>query len=213
MFNDEFQTWLRHRLDQPLPGLDAQLKMASINRTERFRNLKVPDNAKQSAVLLLLYPNAESNIMLPMQQRTAYKGVHSRQIGLPGGGVEPFDSDYEDTALRETHEEIGVPRQKVELLGRLSKIYIPPSNYIVQPVVGIAHQRPEFVLDPVEVKALLEAPIQSFTDEDAVTTAMVKGRDQQEFEVPCFKVDGHVVWGATAMIMSEFREIMSEAFS
>ena len=213
MFNDEFQSWLHHRLGQPLPGLDAQLRMASLNRNMKYRNFKVPDDARQSAVLLLLYPGEQNNIILPMQERTAYKGVHSRQIGLPGGGVEDFDTDYEDTALRETREELGVERETVKVLGRLSKIYIPPSNYIVQPIVGIARQRPNFVLDPVEVKSLLEAPIEAFTAKDAVQTAMVKGRNFAEMEVPCFRVHGHVVWGATAMIMSEFGEIMSEFHS
>ncbi len=213
MFNQEFENWLDKRLNQPLPGLEAQLKMASLNRKVRIKDLKIPDNARKSAVLVLLYPDEEKNSLLPMQERTAYKGVHSRQIGLPGGGVEKVDSDYEDTALRETEEEIGVERREIKLLGRLSKIYIPPSNYLVQPVVGIARSRPNFVLDPVEVKSLLEAPIQSFTGENAFQTAMVKGRTEEEFEVPCFRVQNHVVWGATAMIMSEFREIMGEFFS
>lgn len=213
MFNEEFQSWLRHRLNQPLPGLDAQLRMASINRKVRIKDIKIPDNARKSAVLVLLYPDKNSNILLPMQERTAYKGVHSRQIGLPGGGVEQVDADYEDTALRETEEEIGVGRQEIKLLGRLSKIYIPPSNYLVQPVVGIASKRPNFEIDPTEVKSLLEAPIQSFTGDSAIQKGMVKGRNEEEFEVPCFRVHGHIVWGATAMIMSEFREIMSEVIS
>ncbi len=213
MFNEEFQTWLRHRLNQPLPGLDAQLKMASLNRKIRIKDLKVPDNARKSAVLILLYPDENSNILLPMQERTAYKGVHSRQIGLPGGSTEQEDDGFEDTALRETEEELGVGRQKIEVLGRLSKIYIPPSNYLVQPVVGIARSRPDFVIDPIEVKSLLEAPIQSFTDAGAIQTGKVRGRNDEEFEVPCFRVHGHIVWGATAMIMNEFREIMGEVYS
>ncbi len=213
MLDEEFQNWLHHRLNQPLPGLDAQLEMAPSSRKNRIKDLKIPKDARKSAVLILLYPDKNRNILLPMQERTEYKGVHSRQIGLPGGSVEYVDDNFEDTALRETEEELGIERKEVELLGRLTKIYIPPSNYLVQPVVGIAKSRPNFVIDPTEVQSLLEASIQFFTDLDAIQTGTIKGRNNETLEVPCFRVHDHIVWGATAMIMNEFREILNEVFS
>jgi len=213
MQHSEISDWLGNRLSEPLPGLDAQMEMASWVRKEKIKRIKVPDNAKQSAVLILLYPGSSGEVLLPLQERTAYKGVHSRQIGLPGGGVEDIDRHAEDTALRETQEELGVDPKDVEVLGRLSPIYIPPSNYLVQPVVGVAYAKPSFVLDPVEVKALLEAHIHDFTGPGAVQSGEVSIRDGQKINVPCFKVQGHIVWGATAMIMSEFRSIIAERLS
>lgn len=213
MQHSELTDWLSHRLTQALPGLDAQMEMASLVRKEKIKSIRVPDNARKSAVLILLYPGLGGEVLLPLQERTAYKGVHSRQIGLPGGGVEDVDRHSEDTALRETQEELGVDPEKVEVLGRLSPIYIPPSNYLVQPVVGLARQKPEFILDPVEVKSLLEASMHDFTGPNAIQAGEVSVRGGEKINVPCFKVQGHIVWGATAMIMYEFRAIMAEKLS
>lgn len=206
----EFTEALRRRLQEPLPGLSAQLKMAPMDRRVNVKRFNVPEDARQSAVLILLYPGQKGGIYLPIQERTAYDGVHSRQMGLPGGGVEDEDADFETTALRETEEEIGIQRQEIELLGRLSPLYIPPSNYFVQPVVGRLEGTPRFRLDPTEVAALYEAPITAFTGPDSVGTSQIPFRDGKPREVPRFMVSDRIVWGATAMMMGEFRELVLE---
>lgn len=210
MFDEDFLFRLEARLRDPLPGLQAQLKMAPMERRANVKRWNVPADARQSAVLVLLYPNASGVLHLPLQVRNAYNGVHSRQIGLPGGGVEAEDADYEATALRETEEEVGVPRTEVEVLGRLSKLYIPPSNYLVQPIVGKIKSRPDFEPDPSEVAELIETPLASFLDDGNVGMGKIKARTGGDYEVPCFNIQGKVVWGATAMMMSEFREVLLE---
>lgn len=209
MFDEEFLTKLVRRLQAPLPGLEAQMKMASISRLTRVKKWRVPDNARKSAVLVLLYPGETGLIHLPLQVRNAYPGVHSSQIGLPGGGVEPEDADYEDTALRETEEEVGVPRQEVQVIGRLTQLYIPPSNYLVQPIVGTLKSKPTFKPDPSEVAELIETPLNAFLDDANVGVGQVESSNGS-FEVPCFNIQGKIVWGATAMMMSEFREVLGE---
>ena len=208
MFDEELLSKLERRLQEPLPGLDAQMKMASISRLTKVKNWRVPDDARKSAVLVLLYPGSGGLIHLPLQVRNAYPGVHSRQIGLPGGGVEPEDESYEGTALRETEEEVGVPRARVEVLGRLTQLYIPPSNYLVQPIVGKINFRPDFNPDPSEVAELIETPLDAFLDDANVGMGKVNPSGGATYEVPCFNIQGKVVWGATAMMMSEFREVL-----
>jgi len=208
MSDPEFIYRLARRLRSPLPGLEAQLKMAPLERRKNVKRIKVPDNARQSAVLVLLYPHATGSWHLPIQVRNAYNGVHSRQLGLPGGGKEPFDSDYEATALRETEEELGVPVGQVQLLGRLSPLYIPPSNYYVQPIVGTVTEHPQFIPDPSEVAELLEVPVHDFLNPANEVEATIDRGNGMSFVVPSFQIMGRTLWGATAMMMSEFREVV-----
>lgn len=208
MFEEEFISKLSQRLSSPLPGLEAQLKMAPLERRANVKHLRVPEDARKSAVLVLLYPGAAGLIYLPLQVRNAYPGVHSQQIGLPGGGVEPEDADFEATALRETEEEVGIPRSQIQVLGRLSQLYIPPSNYLVQPIVGRIHQQPQFLPDPSEVAELIETPLDAFLSDKNIGTSRILARTGNDYEVPCFNIQGRIVWGATAMMMSEFREVL-----
>ena len=210
MFPPHFIERLTERLQEPLPGLDSQLQMAPLERRRHVKRFRVPDDARKSAVLILLYPQGDHNWHLPIQVRNAYPGVHSRQLGLPGGGMEPEDAHYEATALRETREEIGVPSDHIQLLGRLSPLYIPPSNYFVQPIVGTAAQRPDFTPDPSEVAELLEVPLRDFLDPANNVEATIERGDGHAYRVPSFQVQGRTIWGATAMMLNEFRTITEE---
>jgi 8-oxo-dGTP pyrophosphatase MutT (NUDIX family) len=201
---------LGQRLQAPLPGLEAQMRMAPDSRQAllKAQNFIIPDDAKRSAVLMLVYPSADGFYM-PLIERAAYDGVHSRQIGLPGGQTEPGDLDAIDTALREAEEEIGVSRHHIEVLGLLSSLYIPPSNFHVQPVLAVTQQRPAFVLDPVEVASLIETPLMPLLQGQyrGQSTVQVRGG---AWQVPSFSIQGHVVWGATAMMLSELVAVMGE---
>jgi 8-oxo-dGTP pyrophosphatase MutT (NUDIX family) len=189
-------------LQGPLPGYDAHERMMPATRKTIYRDIQVPDDAKKSAVLILMYPGVDG-LYFPLIERTEYPGVHSKQIGLPGGAWETEDADFVATALRETEEEIGVSRHAIEVLGQLSPLYIPPSNFWVQPVVGCVHTKPTFVPDPAEVASVIETALAQLHDPGIVTQSKIQHSSGASLTVPSFVIQGHVVWGATAMMLSE----------
>ncbi len=146
-----------------------------------------------------------------MIQRKPYNGVHSAQISFPGGKVEENDFDLEYTAKRETQEEIGVHTDKVKIVKKLTQIYIPPSNFVVQPFIGILDHTPEFVLEEMKLKKLLEVSLIDFINESSVVTKTVSTSYNKKIEVPAYFLNGHIVWGATAMMLSEVKDLIKEA--
>lgn len=209
MQSQEIIERLAQGLNQPLPGQEAQFRMAPVGRPNPGKEFSIPSDARRSAVLMLLYPHRE-DIFMPLILRPEYGGVHSRQIGLPGGKVEPEDQNLLDTALREAQEEIGIDRRRVEILGELSMMYIPPSNFLVQPFVGVLDFRPKFIPQPTEVDELIETPISEFwqTENQGLHQISAGGFDRRD--IPAFTIQGHVVWGATAMMMSEFIAVLGK---
>jgi 8-oxo-dGTP pyrophosphatase MutT (NUDIX family) len=201
---------LRRRLDGPLPGVDAHERMVPSTRKTIYRDVTIPVDAKKSAVLILFYPDAQG-LHFPLIERTEYPGVHSRQISLPGGSWEPSDPDYIATALRETEEEIGVDRQQVEVLGLLSPLYIPPSNFWVQPVLGYLNGAPSFAADPNEVASIIPASLGELLTGQWVGESKIQHSSGLHLTVPSYTVQGHVVWGATAMMMSELAMLFGDA--
>lgn len=206
---DFFIEHLRHELTKPLPGREAQYAMAP--RPRGFSGNGSYDHpqsdARHGGVLILFYPH-DDDIFLPLILRPTYEGVHSGQIGLPGGGFEPEDSDLAATALREAHEEVGVLPAQVKVIGQLSPLYVFASNYLVQPVIGWTATRPQFKLDPQEVAALIETPIGALLDPNNHAEELWTLRNRRAI-VPYYRVDGHNVWGATAMILSELLALSS----
>lgn len=192
---------LSHDLQQPLPGRTAQYHMAPRPRPgAEFDDTPTP-NARKSSVLILFYPYAET-VYFPLILRPTYPGVHSGQVGFPGGRLEPGDKDLIHTALRETQEEIGVDPADINIIGQLSTLFIRPSNNIVLPVVGWTTTRPTFVPDTREVALIIEAPLLEFLDPANRRTEeweIARGRAT----VPFFGVQNQTVWGATAMILGE----------
>lgn len=200
---------LRSRLALPLPGIEAQARMAPMARVEEMKRRVIPENAKQSAVLILFYPG-ENGVQFPLIQRNVYQGVHSGQISLPGGTWNEDDGDLLYTALREANEEVGVLSDEIEILGPLSKLYIPPSNFMVQPYLGVSLRRPEFVPDPAEVAQIIEAPLSHLRDSRYAVQSKIRYSSGALFDVPSFNIFGHVVWGATAMMLSELTYLLDE---
>jgi 8-oxo-dGTP pyrophosphatase MutT (NUDIX family) len=188
-------------LQQPLPGQEAQFRMAPRPRPGAEFYDRPREDARRGGVLILLYPHGQS-IYFPLILRPTYSGVHSGQVGLPGGGYEENDPDLVYTALRETHEEIGVPAEEVQVIGRLSPLYVYPSNYLVQPVVGWLDYRPTFHIDPNEVAMLIEAPLLDFLNPQNRLCEPWQLRDRMA-DVPFFRVQNQRIWGATAMMLSE----------
>lgn len=198
---EPFLRQLRQDLRTPLPGRSVQYQMAPRPRPGGEFDDAPRSDARRGGVLMLLYPY-DAQIYLPLILRPTYPGVHSGQIGLPGGGQEPVDRDLIDTALRETYEEIGVHFSQYTVLGQLTPLYVAASNYIVLPSVAWIDYRPEFHIDPYEVAELIEAPLRTLLDPATrrVEPWTLRGR---AIEVPYFAVGEHFVWGATAMMLSE----------
>lgn len=185
--------------NQELKGIEAHQEMSPVPRPF----LSIPDTAFRASVLILLFPKQE-NWHFPLIQRNQYEGVHSGQISLPGGKEEMEDMDAAHTALRETFEEIGIPTHQVQILRELTSLYIEPSNFVVRPFVGIIESNPQFILDSKEVDKLHTINLNQLTDSDNKSNQYVfRGR-----KVPAFNFGETLVWGATACILNEFRELV-----
>jgi 8-oxo-dGTP pyrophosphatase MutT (NUDIX family) len=197
---------LDNRLQGVLPGRASQLKMSSMARIQELVDRIPADDAVQSSVLVLLYP-LDGDAGLVLIQRPDYRGVHGGQISLPGGKYEDGDESLVFTALREAREEIGVNPGTLQVIGRLTEMYIPPSNFMVTPVVAYSARQPKFIPDPKEVAGIIEIRLSQLMDERNRTVKKMKLRYGFSLKVPCYFIDGHVIWGATAMMLSEFREI------
>jgi 8-oxo-dGTP pyrophosphatase MutT (NUDIX family) len=192
-----------------LPGELAQYKMAPIERLHELKKLAVEkQSAKKAGVMALFYPDEQATTKLILILRKSYKGVHSGQVGFPGGKLEPQDTSLLDTALRETQEEIGVNPDKIKVVKQLTNIYIPPSNYIVQPYFGCLDETPIFKKQDDEVEDLIEVALHHFLDDNVVVSKTLTTSYAVEINVPAFMLNGHVVWGATAMMLSEIRQLL-----
>ncbi len=202
---------LRNRLKEPLPGMKAHKEVLSYTRASAEKIRAESVNYREGAVLLLLYEHNDE-FYTALIRRSQYEGVHSGQIAFPGGRREPDDLDLSNTALRETHEEIGVLPDHIDLIGELSEIYIPPSQFVVSPFIGYSRTRPNFVADPFEVAEVIEVPVKIFLEDNAITQRKVQVSTGLTLNVDCFIIQNGIVWGATAMILAEFRAVVRSFF-
>ncbi|PHR13110.1 MAG: coenzyme A pyrophosphatase [Aequorivita sp.] len=194
-----------------LPGETVQFKMAPMERLQELKRVARGKNtAKRAGVMSLFYPSEDFETRLILILRKTYKGVHSAQVGFPGGKLEEEDISLQDAALRETEEEVGVSRNEISVLKELTEIYIPPSNFFVQPFLGITAQSPKFIPQEEEVEALIEVTLRDFMDDLNITTQTLSTSYAKSIEVPAFKLNGHIVWGATAMMLNEVRELLKK---
>jgi 8-oxo-dGTP pyrophosphatase MutT (NUDIX family) len=195
---------LRAAMSRPLPGLEAQLRMAPSPRLG-WDPLRFPEGARDGAGLLLVYPH-DDTLQFTLTVRGSELRNHTGQVSLPGGRVDEGES-FEDAALREAEEEIGVDPRAVEIIGRLSPLHIPVSGYILHPVVGFATMRPAFQRAEWEVARIIEAPVSVLGDgrivKREIRTRTVNGQ-VIDVDVPFYDIDGEKVWGATAMVLAEF---------
>ena len=196
---------LAARLQEPLPGRVAHEKMASESRL-KFKMPSPNERTRESAVLILFYP-ADNQIFLPLILRPEYDGVHGGQMAFPGGRAEKEDENLIRTAMREAQEEIGVRLTDVKVLGQLTKLFIPPSNFYVQPVIGYLNHKPEFYPDPREVDKVVEIPLSEITNPEIISRKILNVRGV-EVDAPFYNIQEHTVWGATAMMISELLTII-----
>lgn len=211
----DFQDFLQHLpniIPAELPAEKAHVKMAPLERVQLMKNLDLSTkNPRIAAVMMLLYPKNEKTHLI-LIVRNAYNGVHSSQIAFPGGKYEASDADYKETALRETYEEIGVSPEKIEIVKQFTPMYIPPSNFLVHPFLGISSQELAFYPDIREVADIIELPLSVFLNDEIIIDATLSTSYANNISVPAFNIQNHVVWGATAMILSELREVLKNAF-
>ncbi len=198
---------IKQNLKHPLPGNAAQLRMAPSHRDGLVRNYDANKVIRQSAVLIALFPKNDKIYTL-LIKRAAYDGVHSGQVSFPGGKFEESDESLIQTALREAQEEVGIDPSKVEVLGILTPLFIPVSNMEVLPVIGLLKEKPELHLNLEEVEFTIEVPICHLKNPSNHLCKTISIRDYS-IEAPYIKVDCEDVWGATAMIISEFIELYS----
>ena len=205
---DEFLKYAPKVLNVELPAMNAHKKMVPPNREELLKNTDFTKiTPKKAAVMMLFYPKKEQT-HLALILRTSYNGVHSSQIAFPGGKVEPEDVDLMQTAIRETHEEIGVHPTNINVVRAFTEVYIPPSNYMVYPFLGYSDDELSFELQEDEVAGLVELSLVEFMNEKNIVTNTMKTSYAGSIEVPGFQVDEHFVWGATAMMLSELKETL-----
>ena len=196
---------IRQNLQNQLPGNAAQLRMAPSHRDGLVRNFDESRLIRKSAVLISLFPENDKIYTL-LIKRASYDGVHSGQVSFPGGKFEESDESLVYTALREAQEEIGIDPLKVEVLGTLTPLFIPVSNMEVLPVIGLLQEKPELHLNLEEVEFTIQVPICHLKNPNNHLSKTISIQDYS-IEAPYIKVDCEDVWGATAMIISEFIEL------
>ncbi len=206
---DEFLISLSKVKNLPLPAQASQFKMSPPFRLELQEMYKESmKNANRAGVMALFYPDKKRQIKLVLILRNTYKGVHSAQISFPGGKFEPQDDSLIKTAIRETSEEIGIPEQDIEIIKQLTEVYIPPSNFYVQPFLGFIRETPIFNKQDDEVEEVIEVLLHDLINDDNVISTPVKTSYSIEVEVPAYLLNGHIVWGATAMMLSEIKDLL-----
>jgi 8-oxo-dGTP pyrophosphatase MutT (NUDIX family) len=206
MFN-RFVQQLKQQLQVSLPGEEAQYRMAPQLRRSSLHYLQQNPDHKKGSVMLLNY-ECNGKLCLALTLRQAYNGVHSAQVSFPGGRIEP-DETVIAAALRETNEEIGIEPAAITTVGLLSPLYIPASNYLVHPVVGWLDGEPMFRKDEREVAAIFDFPLIDLVREGIPQLADMSTSSGIGIRAPYYEIQGNKVWGATAMILSEFSAVLN----
>ncbi|HEY9115750.1 MAG TPA: CoA pyrophosphatase [Bacteroidales bacterium] len=192
--------------ENALPGISAQLNMAPVSRLKEIKNPDSNRVVKKSAVLILFYPENGST-KLVMIKRAIDDSVHSGQIAFPGGKFEAKDKELTMTALRETHEEVGINPELIKIIGKLSTLYIPPSNYDVYPFIAYTLEKPA-MKNNYEVEKIIEIDLKELLAPENITQKTINHRFGKLLDVPCFYIQNEIIWGASAMIISELLEVI-----
>ncbi|MBK8701128.1 MAG: CoA pyrophosphatase [Saprospiraceae bacterium] len=202
----QFIERLERELEEDLPGRDAQFLMAPIERQQEF---EIPDNHILACVVALIFPKKKDwNVVLIERVNDNPNDHHAGQLSFPGGRFEDTDYSYQDCALREAEEEIGINASEVGIIGELSSIYIPVSNYLIYPFVGFMGDEPEFTIQRNEVQQIHIVPLKHFLEGRNKKRTDMDIRGRMIKDVPFYEVNNMPLWGATAMIMSELEHLI-----
>ena len=196
------------RIMRPLPGQAAHAKVSPSKRLATDDYLSNNPSYKSGCVTILLFPDQEI-VRLLLMERSVGNNPHSGQISFPGGKKEMDDQSLEETALRETYEEVGIDPAQINLIGKISDIYIPGSNYLVHPFLGYSMAKPETKLNPLEVKSILIPSLELFLSDD-LPKAEFQSKLAGLIEAPYYSFENHKIWGATAMMIRELVEMIKD---
>lgn len=208
----EFKSQLAQLIQQQLPGESAHLEMSPLNRGLSSVAIQTATNVRESAVAVLIF-ESDQRLQCTLIQRPTYTGSHSGQVSFPGGKKDPTDLDLIHTAIRECWEEIGVRLQHEHLVGKLTSVYIPVSNFHVEPFVFFYPEIPTFEKDLREVEEVFTFYLDALLDESNVATVEMQISSNFTLkEVPCFVLEQKQVWGATALILNELKAVLKMIF-
>lgn len=205
----EFTKKINELKIKSLGGLEAQFKMAPELRKRYNKNKIDAQRPKRAAVLALFYPNENYETSFLLTKRASYKGTHSAQISFPGGKIEQNDNSLAQTAIREANEEVGINPNSIKIIRELTDVYIPPSNFLATPFISFTEKRPVFTTNH-EVDSLIEVTVNQLLDDKHLSTVNLTTSYMQNIDVPCFKIDNHIIWGATGMMLSEIKELLKD---
>ncbi|MBO6212953.1 CoA pyrophosphatase [Algoriella sp.] len=190
-----------------LPGWDSHQKLSPPYREKYDLEFIKRTNPRSASVMILLYQNESGDVEFPVTMRVSYEGAHSHQFSLPGGQFEEQDISFDETAIRETVEELGVEYENIEIVRQLSEIYIPPSNFLVYPYIGIYTGVPNFTPEEREVQYIVPLDLEAFLNADH--EVFEREFSGQMVEIPGYNIgDEEYLWGATAMILEEFKDYL-----
>ena len=203
---------LEEKLNKPLKGMASQLLMAPKHRLAEMEDAKNKiKHARYSGVMILFFVNDNEELCIVFIRRSDYVGIHAGQMGLPGGRYEEKDENTLQTALRETFEEIGIEPEKIKVIGRLTGLYIPPSNFHVDPYIGFLAEKPDYKIDTREVKNVVELKLSDFFSANAIQWKDFKTHGSEKLtSAPFYKIGETEIWGATAMIISELLDMLKQ---
>jgi 8-oxo-dGTP pyrophosphatase MutT (NUDIX family) len=190
-------------------GLEAQFKLAPKMRKQYSQEFMDANNPKKAAVLVLFYPNLNNDTCFLLTKRASYNGTHSAQISFPGGKFDSKDSSLRTTAIRETYEEVGIQLKDTSIFKKMTTVFIPPSNFIVTPYLAISNEHLTFTKNH-EVEDTIEVNLTDLLNENSISSSILSTSYAKEMTVPCFKLNNYIVWGATAMMLNEIRELLKK---
>ena len=189
-----------------LGGIEVQLLLAPSYRKRMEWEWANVENSIKAAVLILFFPDPNGEIRFLLTKRATYKGHHSNQISFPGGKKDKNDNTLLETALRETKEEVGIEITKKQIIKQLTDVYIPPSNFVVTPFLGILDKTPVFNLN-YEVEITITPTLSQLLDDTTLKTSSVTTTKGETIQTPSFVFNSEIVWGATAMMLSELKKV------
>ena len=213
MYFSEFKNHLPNIAAAVLSGEISHQKMEPQIRRDLLRSNEYKDKTpRKAAVMMLIYPKNEKATLALIVRKTSHD-IHSSQIAFPGGKHEESDDNYEETALRETFEEIGVHQYRMHVIRQFTEVYIPVSNFLVFPFLATAKAELVFSPCPDEVESVIEIPLQWILEEAHLTEVIMNTSYAQQIKVPAFVFENHIVWGATAMMLSELKDVISKVIA
>ncbi|MGY5351390.1 NUDIX hydrolase [Wenyingzhuangia sp. IMCC45533] len=206
MIFEQLKEKIEHLKSIELLGVQAHRKLAPFSRPT-FTEYQIPKDARKAGVMVLLYPKENNKTHILLTKRANYKGTHGNQISFPGGKYDINDSSLRQTSLRETNEEVGINDTDITIVKSLTPIYIPPSNFKVSPYLGMINDIPNFV-NNYEVAEIIDLPAEHLLQDRSITTFTKNTAGGSQQNIPCFAFNDHKIWGATAMILNEVKEVL-----